>query len=134
MTSPTGHHKMGEMRTVPCVPVRDFAAPPVRLLATALLPRPAAVLAALLLSAGCTGGDSPAPVQPEMVSLYSDLALAAGVTGEAAPDSVRRAIYGRHGITPEEFEEALRTYRRDPRAWVRFFSAVVDTLEARVLR
>ena len=84
-----------------------------------------------LIGAGCDPPPPPPP-DPALVQLYCDLALAAGVSGPAAPDSVRAALFQRYGTSPEAFHAALTVYREDPRGWVLFFQAVADTLEARV--
>ena len=95
--------------------------------------RPRIVLFALVsLSAACAVSEPPPAPEPPLIQLYCDLALISDVTGPPAPDSLRLAVFERHGTTPEEFEEALRPYREDPRGWVLFFKAVVDTMEARV--
>jgi hypothetical protein len=79
------------------------------------------------------GRPAPPPTpDPELVRLYCDLALISDDTGPPAPDSLRAAVFERYGTTLEEFEDALRPFREDPRGWVLFFGAVVDTLEARV--
>jgi len=84
------------------------------------------------LVAACGTAASPPAPDPDLVQLYCDLALISGDTGPLAPDSLRAAIFERYGTTPEEFEAALLPYRENPRGWVLFFGAVVDTLEARV--
>lgn len=84
-----------------------------------------------LVTACGTAASPPAP-DPDLVQLYCDLALISGDTGPPAPDSLRAAIFERYGTNPEEFEAALLPYRENPRGWVLFFEAVVDTLEARV--
>jgi hypothetical protein len=89
------------------------------------------ILLLLFPLAGC-GRSGPAPPDPRLVSLYCDLALAAGINGPAASDSVRAAIFLRHGTSVDSFQAALESYRRDPRGWVTFFAAVSDTLEARL--
>lgn len=88
----------------------------------------------VLLAFGFDGCAPPPPPPPEpaLVQLYCELALAAGVSGPAASDSVRTAIFQRYDTTPEAFNAALGVYREDPRGWVVFFQAVSDTLEARV--
>lgn len=84
------------------------------------------------LTVACGRSNPPPAPDPELIQLYCDLALISDDTGPPAPDSLRAAVFERHGLTPEEFEEALRPYREDPRGWVLFFEAVVDTLEIRV--
>ena len=90
------------------------------------------LLPAVLLGAAC--GDLPPapPPDPALVSLYCDLAQVAGEIDEAAPDSLRQAIFARHGTTPEAFRQALSPYQEDPRGWIDFFRAVVDTLDQRL--
>ena len=93
----------------------------------------ALVLILLGLSAGC-GEPPPPPPDPDMVSLYVELAMAAGDAGAAAPDSTRIQIFRKYGTTAEAFEEALEVYREDPRGWVLFFRAVADSMDALVYR
>ena len=90
------------------------------------------LLVPLLVS--CAGAAEPPPPDPILVSLYCDLAMAAGESGPAAPDSVRAAIFTRHGTTQSEFEAALGRYRDDPRGWIDFFQAVTDTFDSRITR
>ena len=92
------------------------------------------VLALLTLLAGCGRSAVPPAPDPTIIQLYCDLALIAGDTGAIASETLRNDVFERHGITPEEFEEALRPFRENPQGWMLFFGAVVDTLEARVQR
>ncbi len=90
----------------------------------------------MLLAAGLTVActrKAPAPA-PEagLVQLYCDLALLAGDAGQPPPDSARAAIFTAYGTTQAAFEAALQPYRDDPRGWVRFFQAVLDTLQERI--
>jgi hypothetical protein len=91
------------------------------------------LLTATLMSAGCAE-EPPPPPDPELVTIYCELALAGGASGPVAPDSVRAAIFRRHGTTQETFESALQRYRDDARGWLGFYRAVVDTLDAIVIR
>ncbi|MFO7768921.1 MAG: hypothetical protein R6W82_08220 [bacterium] len=92
----------------------------------------AALLIALSLVLSACGGREPAPPDGRHVAIYADLARVAGARGEAAPDSVREAIFRRWDTTQEAYQKVLDTYRADPRRWADFFAAVTETLEARV--
>jgi len=92
------------------------------------------VLVLFTLLAGCGRSAVPPAPDPSIIQLYCDLALIAGDTGANASETQRNDVFERHGITPEEFEEALRPFRENPEGWMLFFGAVVDTLEARVQR
>jgi hypothetical protein len=95
---------------------------------------PALPIFLLLLLGACNRAAAPPEPDSEMVSIYVELAVAAGDEGEAAPDSVRQAIFDKYNTSQEEFLAALQVYREDPRGWVQFFRAVVDTFDAQTLR
>jgi len=90
------------------------------------------LIAGLLLLAGCGGGEKVPPPDGRDVAIYADLAQAAGSRGEAAPDSLRQAIFRRWDTTEEAYQQTLDAYRADPRRWAGFFAAVSETLESRV--
>ncbi len=92
------------------------------------------LLVLVLQAGGCNSVPPPPEPDSEMVSIYVELAVAAGDQGEAAPDSVRRAIFEKYDTSEEEFLAALEVYREDPRGWVQFFRAVVDTFDAQTIR
>lgn len=92
----------------------------------------AILLPVILLSLtmmACSESNPPPEPDPALVELYCDLALLAGDTGTPPSDSIRAAVFERHGMTRQEFEAALQPYFDDPRGWVQFFGAVSDTLE-----
>ncbi len=96
--------------------------------------RPGLMIPLLLLPLTGCAPHGPPPPDPRLVGLYCDLALASRDRGPVAPDSVRAAILSRYGTSADSFLAALEPYRRDPRGWVTFFTAVTDTLEARSQR
>jgi hypothetical protein len=71
------------------------------------------------------------PPDADLVRLYCDLAMLAGDAGAPPADSLRAAVFTRHGTTQAAYEAALQPWRDDPRGWVRFFQAVLDTLQER---
>jgi hypothetical protein len=93
--------------------------------------RPGLMIPFLLLPLTGCAPSGPPPPDPRLVRLYCDLALASHDRGPVAPDSVRAAIFSRYGTCADSFLAALEPYRRDPRGWVPFFTAVTDTLTAR---
>jgi hypothetical protein len=94
--------------------------------------RPLVMIPLLLLPLTGCASPGPPPPDPHLVRLYCDLALASGDRGPNASDSVRAAIFLRYGTSADSFRAALEPYRREPRRWVTFFTAVSDTLEARL--
>jgi|GEM_PF-1892958 len=83
------------------------------------------------LGTACTREAPVPPPDADLVRLYCDLAMLAGDAGDPPADSLRTAVFTRYGTTQAAFEAALQPWHEDPRSWVRFFQAVLDTLQER---
>ncbi|GIV60270.1 DUF4296 domain-containing protein [Rhodocaloribacter litoris] len=74
--------------------------------------------------------DAPPVADSTLVEVFIDLHLAAARADlyRDLPPGTRDSVLARHGLTPEEFEAAIRYYVEHPDAYVELYTRVLNRL------
>ncbi len=93
---------------------------------------PAALVAASLISTGCSGPDEPVRTVSDstLVEVLMDLHLAGArrqVDAKASP-GLRDSVLALHGLDSTSFLEAMAWYEAHPEEYVAVYGTVVDRL------